>query len=67
MRGRAVVATCMLWTMSSPKKYSVPLADLVDSVRVPLNEQVEEQDTAEAPKHDESTGHLPGDVRPYGA
>ena len=53
--------------MSSPKKYSVPLAHLVDSVRVPLDEQVEEQDTAEAPEHDESAGHLPGNVRPYGA
>ena len=52
--------------MSSPKKYSVPLAHL-DRVRVPLDEQVEEQDTADAPEHDESAGHLPGNVRPYGA
>jgi hypothetical protein len=52
--------------MSDPTKYTVPLDDLVDSVRVPLDEQVEEQD-AERPEHDESAGHLPGNVRPYGA
>lgn len=53
--------------MSDPKKHSVPLAHLIDSVRVPLDEQLEEQDTAEAPEHDQSAGHLPGDVRPHGA
>ena len=53
--------------MSSPKKYTVPLNELVDSARVPLDEQVEEHDTAVAPEHDPSAGHLPGGVRPYGA
>ena len=53
--------------MSSPTKYTVPLDDLVDSVRVPLDAQVEEQDATESPEHDESAGHLPGNVRPYGA
>lgn len=54
--------------MSQPKKYAVTLDELVDGVRVPLDEQVEEQDATEAPEHDESAGHLPGkNVRPYGA
>lgn len=54
-------AACM-----SDSKYSVPLDDLVDGVRVPLDEHVEEHD-AERPEHDASAGHLPGGVRPYGA
>lgn len=57
----------MLWAMSSRTKYTVPLGDLVDSVRVPQDEQVEEQDTTAFAEHDESGGHLPGNVRPYGA
>lgn len=52
--------------MMDPAKYSVTLDELVDGVRVPLDEQVEEQD-AERPEQDESSGHLPGNVRPYGA
>ena len=51
--------------MSDPK-YTVSLDELVDGVRVPLDEQVEEHDV-ERPEHDESAGHLPGNVRPYGA
>ena len=53
--------------MSRPEKYTVSLDELVDEVRVPLDEQVEEQDATEAPEHEESAGHLPGDVRPFGA
>jgi hypothetical protein len=53
--------------MSGPTKYTVSLSELVDEVRVPLDEQVEEQDAAEPPEHDPSAGHLPGNVRPYGA
>lgn len=56
-----------LTAVSNPSRFQVPLAHLVDSVRVPLDEQVEEHDSAEAPQHDESAGHLPGNVRPYGA
>lgn len=52
--------------MNNPTDYTLPLDELVDSVRVPLDEQVEEQDTTGA-EHDESAGHLPGHVRPYGA
>ena len=53
--------------MSRPTKYAVTLDDLVSSARVPLEEQVEENDAGEQPEHDESAGHLPGNVRPYGA
>lgn len=53
--------------MSEATKYAVTLNELVEGVRVPLDEQVEEQDAAERPEHDESAGHLPGNVRPYGA
>lgn len=52
-------------SMSGPTKYTVSLDELVDEVRVPLDEQVEEQDATEPPEHDESSGHLPGNVRPY--
>jgi hypothetical protein len=51
--------------MSGPTKYSVSMDGLVNAVRVPLDEQVEEQDAPEQPAHDESSGHLPGNVRPY--
>jgi hypothetical protein len=50
--------------MSNPAKYTVTLDQLVDGVRVPLDEQVAEQD-AERPEYDESPGL--GNVRPYGA
>ena len=43
------------------------LDELVLSTQVPLEDQVEEQDASERPGHDESAGHLPGNVRPYGA
>lgn len=43
------------------------LDELVASVRVPLDELVEEQDTTAPPEDDESAGHLPGNVRPYAA
>ena len=52
--------------MSKSTKYTVTLDDLVGSVRVPLDEQVEEQDATEPPAPDELAGHLPGNVRPYG-
>jgi hypothetical protein len=48
-------------------KYKVPLAELVVSVRVPLDDLVQMQETAASPENDESVGHLPGTVRPYGA
>jgi hypothetical protein len=51
--------------MCDPAKYSVSLDELVDAVRVPVDEQVEEQ-VAERPEQDEPDGHLPGNVRPYG-
>ena len=51
--------------MSEPTEYAVTLDDLVASVHVPLEEQVEEQDDRRRPEHDESVGHLPGNVRPY--
>jgi hypothetical protein len=46
---------------------AVTLDELVASVRVPLDEQVEEHDARERPEQQESAGHLPGNVRPYGA
>ena len=49
--------------MARPTKYTVTLDELVASAHVPLDEQ----DASERPEHDESTGHLPGNVRPYGA
>lgn len=52
--------------MSDPLEYRVSLTDLVDGVRVALDEQVQEQDS-ERTEHDDSAGHLPGNVRPYGA
>ncbi len=51
--------------MSGPTKNTVSLDELVNEVRVPFDEQVEEQDDTEPPEHDESSGHLPGNVRPY--
>lgn len=51
-------------SMSGPTKYTVFLDALVDKVRVPLDEQVKEQDAVEPPEHDEPSGHLPGNVRP---
>lgn len=55
--------------MSGPEKYAVALDDLVASAHVPLDDQVEEQDVDadEGPVDHESSGHLPGHVRPYGA
>ncbi len=43
------------------------LDELVASAKVPLDQQVEEHDAVERPEHDEAAGHLPGNVRPYGA
>jgi hypothetical protein len=57
----------MLRGMSSPEQYTVPLDELVEGVRVPLDEQVEEQDATAWQEPDGSVGHLPGNVRPYGA
>jgi hypothetical protein len=48
-------------------KYSISLEELVDSARVPSEQQIEEQDVWDRPEDDEAAGHLPGNVRPYGA
>ena len=53
--------------MDETAKYAVTLDELVASANVPLDEQVEEKDVAVVAEHDESAGHLPGNVRPYGA
>lgn len=53
--------------MSGPRKYEMSIDELVASANVPLDQQVEEQDGAAAPEHDEFAGHLPGNIRPYGA
>ncbi len=53
--------------MSRPTTYAVTLAQLVDGVQVPFDEHVEERDATEPREHDESAGHLPRNVRPYGA
>ena len=50
-----------------PTKYAVRLDDLVASAHVPLDQQVQEQEAGEQAEHDEAAGHLPGNVRPYGA
>ena len=47
-------------------KYEMSIDDLVASARIPLDLHVEEQADGR-PEHDESAGHLPGAVRPYGA
>ena len=53
--------------MTAPGKYSIGLEEVVDSARVPLDQQVEEQDVGDHSEDDEAAGHLPGNVRPYGA
>ena len=53
--------------MTAPGKYSIGLDELVDSARVPLDQQIEEQSVGDRQEHDEAAGHLPGNVRPYGA
>ena len=53
--------------MNKPTNYAMSIDDLVTSSNVPLDQQLEEQDAAPNPEHDESAGHLPGNVRPYGA
>jgi hypothetical protein len=53
--------------MSRATKYEMGIDELVASAHVPLDQQVEELDAATDPEHDESAGHLPGNVRPYGA
>ena len=53
--------------MDTSDKYKVALDALVNSVKVPFDSQVEEHDATQPPQHDESAGHLPGNVRPYGA
>ena len=47
--------------------YAVSIDEPVASVKVPFGEQVQEQEANERPEHDEAAGHLPGNVRPYGA
>jgi hypothetical protein len=53
--------------MTERDKYAVSIDELVASAHVPFNEQVQEQDADQPPEHDEAAGHLPGNVRPYGA
>ncbi len=53
--------------MTAQDKYSMSLDELVATANVPFDQQVEERDTGERPEHDEAAGHLPGNVRPYGA
>jgi hypothetical protein len=53
--------------VTAPGKYSISLEELVDTAKVPLDQQVEVQDIGDRPEHDEAAGHLPGNVRPYGA
>jgi hypothetical protein len=53
--------------VTKPSKYSISLDELVDTAKVPLDQQVEEKDSRERPEDDEAAGHLPGNVRPYGA
>ncbi len=48
-------------------EYTMTLDELVNSTKVPFEDQVEEQALREHTGHDESAGHLPGNVRPYGA
>ena len=43
------------------------LEQLEASAHVPLEQQVETQDASKSPEPDEWVGHLPGNVRPYGA
>lgn len=52
--------------MSRWTKYEMSIDELVAAAHVPLDQQVEELDAATAPEHDESAGHLPGNLRPYG-
>lgn len=54
-------------SMIKRSEYEVSIDDLVASAHIPFDEQVEEQVPGERPEHDESAGHLPGNVRPYGA
>ena len=53
--------------MGERLRYEMSIDDLVASAQIPLDEQVEEQEAGGRSEHDESAGHLPGNVRPYGA
>ena len=53
--------------MNERMKYEVSIDDLVASTKIPLDEQLQAREADERPQHDESAGHLPGNVRPYGA
>jgi hypothetical protein len=53
--------------VSEPNKYAIRLDELLSTARIPLDELVEERDAGEHPQHNEAAGHLPGNVRPYGA
>lgn len=54
--------------VTEPSKYAMTLDELVASARVLPEEQVSaEDDVRDRIRHDESAGHLPGNVRPYGA
>lgn len=57
----------MLAPMTERDNYAVSIDELVASANVPFNEQVQEQEADEPSEHDEAAGHLPGNVRPYGA
>lgn len=53
--------------MTERDKYAVSLDELVASANVPFDQQIEEQEADGRPEDDEAAGHLPGNVRPYGA
>jgi hypothetical protein len=53
--------------MTERDKYAVSVDELVASANVPFDEQVQEQEADDPPEHDQTAGHLPGNVRPYGA
>ncbi|MCU1590476.1 MAG: hypothetical protein JWP11_1732 [Frankiales bacterium] len=50
-----------------PNKYALSWDDLERIAHVPVEDQVEERDTAVTALDDDAVGHLPGNVRPYGA
>ena len=54
--------------MTEPSKYAMSIDELVASARVLPEERVPaEEDVSDRIQHDESAGHLPGNVRPHGA
>jgi hypothetical protein len=53
--------------MTEASRYAMSLEEMFASARVLPDEQVEaEEDASNRIQHDESAGHLPGNVRSYG-